>query len=384
MYQIAEEFCQSYLRDEYEYVFSVHTDKPHLHAHIIFNSVNRIDGRKYHYKQGDWVKDIQPITNRLCDVHGLSKIELSQEFDYKSGDWKAAMIEDIDEAREESFTYDQFLSKLHSYGYGVYDSPRHKYLTLTPPGYIKEGGFKGHRTNVLGKEYGKEELQKYFSNKALNKSKVLLNEPGPDIAYEKLMKWQTITYTKYEVYYLPTADLRRQYIDYKKNKQLHRSRLDRKAYLYQREVNELLSSQKRERFMEFKHLVTISDVTTHMDYLKNMWQERDLLYKQMYQELKPFLKYINLYEEYQMATKAVEFSNSEASMKKQKKVLREIEQGLYSMKQLEDLSSKWEDLQTCYQDKKTLQKEIQMCREILDVSKRKGIDVNDRRKSLNG
>ena len=35
-----------------EAVFAVHTDKDHLHSHLVFNSVNMINGRKYDYRKG--------------------------------------------------------------------------------------------------------------------------------------------------------------------------------------------------------------------------------------------------------------------------------------------------------------------------------------------
>lgn len=45
----------------------------------MFNSVSFRDGKKYHYKKGDWERYIQPITNRLCEEYGLSTIELEEE-----------------------------------------------------------------------------------------------------------------------------------------------------------------------------------------------------------------------------------------------------------------------------------------------------------------
>ena len=65
-YQIAKEFCEELLKDDYYYVFAVHNDKPHMHVHITFDSVSRRDGYKFHSPKGDWKKRIQPITDRLC------------------------------------------------------------------------------------------------------------------------------------------------------------------------------------------------------------------------------------------------------------------------------------------------------------------------------
>ncbi len=51
LFSVVKAFCEEYLGDAYDYVFALHTDKGHLHGHIIFNSVNRLDGYKYHYKK---------------------------------------------------------------------------------------------------------------------------------------------------------------------------------------------------------------------------------------------------------------------------------------------------------------------------------------------
>ena len=39
-YRIIGEFCERYLGDAYDYVYSVHTDQVHLHGHIVFASGN--------------------------------------------------------------------------------------------------------------------------------------------------------------------------------------------------------------------------------------------------------------------------------------------------------------------------------------------------------
>ena len=45
-FQLVRDFCEQYLGDDYDYCFAIHNDKPHLHGHIIFNSVNRVSGYK--------------------------------------------------------------------------------------------------------------------------------------------------------------------------------------------------------------------------------------------------------------------------------------------------------------------------------------------------
>ena len=51
-FDVVERFAKEYLKDEYEAVYAVHNDKNHLHAHLIFNSVNLVTGAKYEYRKG--------------------------------------------------------------------------------------------------------------------------------------------------------------------------------------------------------------------------------------------------------------------------------------------------------------------------------------------
>ena len=71
MYDIAMQFAEEAFAGEYEAVVAVHTDREHLHAHIIINSVNMVTGYKFQCRDGDWKYKFQPITNKLCEEYGL-------------------------------------------------------------------------------------------------------------------------------------------------------------------------------------------------------------------------------------------------------------------------------------------------------------------------
>lgn len=71
MYDIAMRFAEEAFAGEYEAVMAVHTDREHLHAHIIINSVNMVTGYKFQCRDGDWKYKFQPITNKLCEEYGL-------------------------------------------------------------------------------------------------------------------------------------------------------------------------------------------------------------------------------------------------------------------------------------------------------------------------
>ncbi len=71
--EIAKEFAEEHLPG-YETVIGVHVDKEHIHAHILFNSVNADTGEKYHSNAQSYYRQIRVISDRLCREHGLSVI----------------------------------------------------------------------------------------------------------------------------------------------------------------------------------------------------------------------------------------------------------------------------------------------------------------------
>ena len=71
--EIAAEFAKEHLPG-YETVIGVHVDKEHIHAHLVFNSVNADTGEKYHSNAQSYYQQIRSISDRLCREHGLSVI----------------------------------------------------------------------------------------------------------------------------------------------------------------------------------------------------------------------------------------------------------------------------------------------------------------------
>ena len=71
--EIAQEFVREHLPG-YQAVIGIHTDREHIHAHIVFNSVNQLTGEKYHSNARNYYQQIRSISDRLCREHGLSVI----------------------------------------------------------------------------------------------------------------------------------------------------------------------------------------------------------------------------------------------------------------------------------------------------------------------
>lgn len=69
---VLEHFAKDVLGDDYEAVYAVHTDREHMHGHLIWNSVSMTTGKKYNSPKSNWKNHLQPITNKYCDELRLS------------------------------------------------------------------------------------------------------------------------------------------------------------------------------------------------------------------------------------------------------------------------------------------------------------------------
>lgn len=127
--RIAEEYVKECLPD-YQAVTGVHVDREHVHAHIVFNSVNLYTGRKYHSNARSYYAQIRGISDRLCQAHGLSVIlhgEKDKAVHYcewlrQQKGWPTyrSMLEaDLRRAIEDAGDYGHFLVLIENMGYEV-------------------------------------------------------------------------------------------------------------------------------------------------------------------------------------------------------------------------------------------------------------------------
>lgn len=188
-YQVVKEFCEEYLGDDYEYVFAIHDDTEHVHGHIIFNSVSRTDGYKYHYKKGDWEKNIQPVTDRVSKRHGLNPLTYNEERIGESyAAWKASMTNreiakaDIDFAIEKASDMDSFFAELKRMGYEITRKGNTRkgtdgtkeYFSMKIPADRKEDvkgkGARSVRNTKLGEAYSMEAIRERIETHAYRRS----------------------------------------------------------------------------------------------------------------------------------------------------------------------------------------------------------------------
>jgi flagellar motility protein MotE (MotC chaperone) len=161
MYDIGMRFAEGLLCEEYEAVVAVHTDKDHLHAHLVINSVNMITGHKFQYHIGDWKYILQPITNKLCEEYDLDIMPAEYSKDTKNmsrTDWE----------REKSYT--TLIKDDVNYCTLLAEDEKHFVYLLTRLGYeVKEGkhiavkapGMKRFkRIDTISEDFSRENLDR--------------------------------------------------------------------------------------------------------------------------------------------------------------------------------------------------------------------------------
>ena len=135
-HQVGIELCEKILGRKYEYVLATHIDKDHIHNHIIFNSIDVDEGKVYHSYYGSYM-NIRNQSDKLCKEHGLSVIDLETQReineikrrkfvswydwneDQKGSSYKSRLQFDIDRSIQKSVNWQDFLSKMESYGYEI-------------------------------------------------------------------------------------------------------------------------------------------------------------------------------------------------------------------------------------------------------------------------
>ena len=163
-HRIAKELADRVLGGRYEYVIGTHLNTGHIHSHIVWNSVSRIDGKKYHSNGKSYVTQIRAVSDELCRKYKLSVIDTENSNHVakpyaewmaeknSQPTWRTAIRQDVDEAIQQSLTWRQFLSAMERKGYEV--RMGRKYPVLRPPGKERFVRFK-----TLGKRYTPEAIQ---------------------------------------------------------------------------------------------------------------------------------------------------------------------------------------------------------------------------------
>ena len=163
--KIGYELASHFLKGKYAFLVATHTDRAHIHNHIVFNST-ALDGRKKF--RNFWLSSfaIQKLSDMLCLEHQLSVIaykpyrERQKRITYppkeSNRDRLCSIIDGI--LAEKPNDYEEFLQKLEQQGYEV---KRGKYTSVKGAQQKRFVRFK-----TLGEGYSEDEIKAVLSGKA--------------------------------------------------------------------------------------------------------------------------------------------------------------------------------------------------------------------------
>jgi hypothetical protein len=172
--EMANQIGQDLARDiakGHECVVYTHTDKDHIHNHIVINSVSYEDGRKFHAHGKEAIDRVREASDRLCKERNLSVVkEPSAEQRYARAEyglakrgqmsWKDEIREVIDYEKRDSKSYEDFKKNLAD-KYNIEVKERGKNISFKHP-----DSQKFVRGKTLGLAYERGTLEDAFNRQA--------------------------------------------------------------------------------------------------------------------------------------------------------------------------------------------------------------------------
>ncbi len=147
----------------FQVLVATHTDREHIHNHLIINSVNFENGKKFNQSKNDMQK-VKDNSDRLCAEVGLRIIEKKEyqgiynkneyQVALKGESWKMKLANAIDYSLEKSKNKTEFFKNMNKLGYQVLWTKKRKYITYTTP-----EGMKCRDNKLNDKKYLKEEME---------------------------------------------------------------------------------------------------------------------------------------------------------------------------------------------------------------------------------
>jgi hypothetical protein len=167
-HEIACEFARKNYPD-YEVLIATHTDAPHIHSHLIINSVSFENGRKLHQAPYT-IRRLRLSSDEICQAHGFEILPTytfgrsktpsrAQRRAQARGDsWKDKLQQAIDVAMVKSKTREDFIFNMERQGYFVKWSDTRKTITYTCP-----NGKPCRDGRLFGERYSKTNMELEFN-----------------------------------------------------------------------------------------------------------------------------------------------------------------------------------------------------------------------------
>ena len=164
--RIGYEFAERFLKGKYAFIVATHTDRAHIHNHILYNSTALDGTRKF---KNFWLSSfaVQRLSDRICLEHQLSVIEnkpyreRQKRIPYppkESNRERLCGVIDTILMNEKPADFEAFLSALERQGYEI---KRGKYTSVKGPRQKRFIRFK-----TLGEGYSEEEIKAVIAGEA--------------------------------------------------------------------------------------------------------------------------------------------------------------------------------------------------------------------------
>lgn len=169
--QVGYELAMRFTKGKYAFLVATHTDRQHIHNHILFNSTSLDGSRKF---QNFWLSGlaVQRLSDVICLEHQLSVIEIKPYRERQkrvlyppkesNRDVLCSIIDDI--LKEKPHNFEAFLQRLEAQGYQI---KRGKYTSVKGK---RQKRFIRFRT--LGEGYSEEEIQAVLEGKAEHRPRI--------------------------------------------------------------------------------------------------------------------------------------------------------------------------------------------------------------------
>ena len=116
---------------EFQVLVATHYNTKHIHNHLIINSVNFKNGKKFHQTR-DELLEVKAYSNKICKEYGLSITE--EKCRYKKwAEWKKQLRTYALYAMRNSETKEDFIQIMREHGYKVKWEDKYKHITFTTP-----------------------------------------------------------------------------------------------------------------------------------------------------------------------------------------------------------------------------------------------------------
>ena len=160
--RLTEELAKKAFGD-YEYIIATHTDRAHIHCHIIVNSVSFVTGKMLHLNNNEY-SALKDLSNEIAKKYGYSTLDFRKPSEDKISteekritlnggtSWKEELREVIAEAVAKCATIEEFEKHLNQYGVTI---ARNTAKTISFKHPAKQKAIRGDK---LGTSYTKEAI----------------------------------------------------------------------------------------------------------------------------------------------------------------------------------------------------------------------------------